>query len=119
MSSSCFLTRHFSQRSLCKSLGQFNFVLIHFEWTRVAKRQLAGLASRVIIDRLAAQKVFRLPATKWLRGDATEYESEVVTPQDTRCETFSKAELKSLMTEESVRTSVEQRLVRLVVGDKG
>ena len=52
--------------------------------------------------------------------DGDRHELEVVTPQSTRRETFSKAELKSLMTDESVRTSVEQRLVRLVVGrDEG
>ena len=43
----------------------------------------------------------------------------VVTQQGTLYETFSEAELKTLMTDESVRTSVEQRLVRLVVGDEG
>ncbi len=44
---------------------------------------------------------------------------KVVTSQGTLYETFSKAELKAIMTEESVRTSVDQRLVRLVVGDEG
>lgn len=47
------------------------------------------------------------------------HELEVVMPQGTRCETFSEAELETVMTHESVRTSVEQRLVRLVVGDEG
>ena len=47
------------------------------------------------------------------------HELEVVTSQGTPYETFSKAELKVIMTEESVRTSVDQRLVRLVVGDEG
>ena len=53
------------------------------------------------------------------RDDGGRHELEVVTPQDTRCETFSKAELETLMTHESVRTSVEQRLVRLIAGDEG
>ncbi len=52
--------------------------------------------------------------------DGDRYELEVVMPQGSRCETFSKAELETVMTHESVRTSVEQRLVRLVVGgDEG
>ena len=46
------------------------------------------------------------------------HELEVVTPQGTRCETFSNAELKTLMTDESVRTSVERRLASLIGGDK-
>ena len=52
--------------------------------------------------------------------DGDRHELEVVMPQGTRCETFGKAELETLMTDESVRTSVEQRLVRLVAGgDEG
>ena len=46
-------------------------------------------------------------------GERVEYQNAI------RCETLSKAELEPLMTDESVRTSVEQRLVRLVVGDEG
>ena len=38
--------------------------------------------------------------------------------QGTLYETFSEAELKTLMTDENIRTSIEQRLVRDVVGDK-
>ena len=52
--------------------------------------------------------------------DGDRHELEVVMPQGTLYETFSKAELETVMTHESVRTSVEQRLVRLVVGgDEG
>ncbi len=53
------------------------------------------------------------------RGGSGRHELEVVTPQGTLYETFSKAELETLMTDESVRTSVEQRLVRFVGGDEG
>ena len=48
------------------------------------------------------------------RGGGGRHELEVVTPQGTLCETFSNAELKILMTDESVRTSVERRLVTLI-----
>ena len=48
--------------------------------------------------------------------DGDRHELEVVMPQGTLYETFSKAELETVVTHESVRTSVEQRLVRLVVG---
>ena len=47
------------------------------------------------------------------------HELEVVTPQGTLYEMFSKVELKTLMTDKSVRTSVERRLVRLVGDDEG
>ena len=69
---------------------------------------------------LAESESVQITSIGWRDHDGGDrHELEVVTLQGTRCETFSKAELKTLMTDESVRTSVEQRLVRLVVGDEG
>ena len=53
------------------------------------------------------------------RDGGGRHELEVVTLQGTLYETFSKAELKTLMTDESLSTSVERRLVRLVGDDEG
>ena len=71
--------------------------------------------------RLAQSESVQITSIVWRDHDGGDrHESEVVTPQGTRCEMFSKAELKTLMTEESVRTSIEQRLVGLGVGgDEG
>ncbi len=44
---------------------------------------------------------------------------DVATPQGSLYERFSTAELKTLTADESVRTSVEQCLVRLIGGDAG
>ncbi len=69
---------------------------------------------------LAESESVQITSIGWRDHDGGDrHELEVVTLQGTRSETFSKAELKTLMTDESVRTSVEQRLVRLVVGDEG
>ncbi len=70
--------------------------------------------------RIAQSESVQITSIGWRDHDGGDrHESEVVTPQGTLYETFSKAELETLMTDESVRTSVEQRLVRLVVGDEG
>ncbi len=70
--------------------------------------------------RIAQSESVQITSIGWRDHDGGDrHESEVVTPQGTLYETFSKAELETLMTHESVRTSVEQRLVRLVVGDEG
>ncbi len=69
---------------------------------------------------LTESESVQITSVGWRDHDGGDrHELEVVTPQGTLCETFSKAELKTLMTDESVRTSVERRLVRLVGGDEG
>ncbi len=67
---------------------------------------------------LAESESVQITSIGWRGRDGGGQELEVVTQQGTLYETFSEAELKTLMTDESIRTSIEQRLVRGVVGDK-